>query len=481
MFTSEQRLRNLSPEQRAALRRELDAIDRGGATAPVLEKTLDQEIDEFVADLLARQEAQPQPARLGRDDRRRRVVITGLGMISPLGLTVEENWSNLLAGKSGISYVTQVDTSKYPTRIGGEVKNFDPAQYIDFKEARRMSRFSHFAVAATKMALADANFAITDEEAERVGIVLGTGIGGIIETEKACKTIAEKGGMRLSPFFLTMMMPNAAAYQASYTFGIKGYTATIVTACASGTQAIGEAAEVIRRGAADVMVTGGTEGAHCEVGLAGFAVMRAFSTRNDEPEKACRPFDLNRDGFVASEGCGILIIESLEHALQRGARIYAEVLGQSASGDAFNPAAPEPEGKGASCAMRWAIEDAELTPTDIDYINAHGTSTPIGDAIETLAIKRVFGDYAYQVPISSTKSMLGHAIGAAGSVEAIACVLTIRDQIIHPTITYETPDPACDLDYVPNVARPARVDCVLSNSFGLGGQNACLVLGKFRE
>jgi 3-oxoacyl-[acyl-carrier-protein] synthase II len=410
-----------------------------------------------------------------------RVVVTGLGAVTPLGLTIEEMWQGLIAGRSGITRVTQFDPSAYPTQIIGEVKGFQPGDYMNPKEAKRMARFSQFAVAATKMALEDAGLTINEENTEEVGVLLGNSVGAIDETEQACRIMLERGGMRLSPFFIVMMPPNLAAFQIAYTYGIKGYSSTISTACAAGTQAIGEAAEVIRRGKAKIIVTGGTEGGVCELALAVFCVGRAYSTRNDEPERACRPFDKDRDGFVGGEGAGIVILESLEHALERGARIYAEVLGYGASNDAYHLIAPDPEGLGAARAMCWALEDAGLEPGEVDYINAHGTGTPLGDVAETKAIKKVFGDHAYRVPISSSKSMIGHLWGAAGAVESIACILTIRDNVIHPTINLETPDPDCDLDYVPNVARKAQVDIAICNSFGLGGQNACAVFGRIKD
>ena len=408
-----------------------------------------------------------------------RVVVTGLGAITPLALSAEETWQGLIAGRSGIGRVTHFDASDYPTQILGEVKGFKPGDFMDHKNAKRMARFSQFAVAATKMALEDAGLVIDEENAEEVGVLLGNAIGAIDETEKTCRIMFERGGARISPFFVVMMPPNLAAFQVAYTYGIKGYSLTISTACASGTQAIGEAADVIRLGKARVMVAGGTEGGVCELALAVFCANRAYSTRNDEPERACRPFDKDRDGFVGGEGSGIVILESLEHALERGARIYAEVLGTGASNDAYHLIAPDPEGLGAARAVRWALEDAGVEPSEVDYINAHGTGTPLGDVSETLTIKKVFGDHAYRVPISSSKSMIGHLWGAAGAVESIACILTIRDNIIHPTINLETPDPDCDLDYVPNVARKAQVDIAICNSFGLGGQNACTVYGRY--
>ncbi len=410
------------------------------------------------------------------------VVVTGMGAITPLGLTIEETWQSLLEGRSGIGCFTQFDPSSCASQIGGEVKSFDPRDYMEAKDARRMARFSQFAVAATQMALADAQLGIDQDDAKGIGVILGTGIGGaLVETTKAQEIISAKGANRLSPFYMPSMLPNMAAYQVSNIYHIKGPSFTITTACAAGAQAIGEAFELIQRGAAQVMIAGGTEGSLCELGLAGFCAMHALSTRNDEPERASRPFDRDRDGFVISEGCGILVLESLPHALARGAHIHAEILGYGASSDALHPSAPDPTGEGAARAMTAALKEAGLSPEEVDYINAHATSTPLGDSAETAAIKRAFGDYAYKVPISATKSMTGHLLGAAGAIEAIASVLTIQQNMIHPTINYETPDPDCDLDYVPNLARAARVDTVLSNSFAFGGVNACLVLARYEE
>jgi 3-oxoacyl-[acyl-carrier-protein] synthase II len=456
-----------------------------GEVADVLTKTtVDRQIEDFLAEILKEEppmpEPEPQPLG-GEGGARRRVVITGMGAITCLGLNVPDFWQGLLAGRSGIGPITQFDASAYPCRISAEVKGFDPRQYIDFKEARRMARCSHFAVAAARQALDDARLTIPFANDGRVGVLLGTGVGGLPEAIEGIKTMQEKGGMRLSPFAGTAILPNMPTFHVANTLGAKGYNATVVTACAAGTQSVGEATEIIRRGSADVMLTGGTEAIICEMAIAVFCVMRALPTRNDEPTKASRPFDAQREGFVLGEGAGILVLEELSHALARGAPIYAEVLGQAANSDAYHVAAPDPEARGAILAMREALADAGITPEQVDYINAHGTGTPLNDAAETMAIKQVFGEYAYKVPVSSTKSMIGHAMGAAGALEAMVCALTIRDQIIHPTINYEFPDPACDLDYVPNQARPAVVDITLSNSFGLGSQNACLVLGRFRK
>jgi len=410
---------------------------------------------------------------------RRRVMVTGMGALTPLGLNVNDYWRGLIEGRSGIGRITLFDPTGYPCTIAGEVKGFEPQDFIGAKEARRMARFSQFAVAAAKMAFDDARLDPSAEEAERLGVLLGNGIGGLPDTEEGCRIMVAKGGMRMTPFFMPMVLPNMAASQVSLQFGLKGYSSTVITACAAATQAIGEAAEAIRRGALDVMVSGGTEGAITELGLAGFCVMRALSTRNDDPTKASRPFDAQRDGFVPSEGAGILILESLDHAQKRGATILAEVVGYGASADAFHIVAPDADGSGAVLAMKRALDEAGLSSSEVDYINAHGTSTPLNDATESLAIKRLFGDYAYKVPISSNKSMIGHLLGAAGGVEAIASVKTIMEGIIPPTSNYENADPACDLDYVPNVARRKEVRVVLSNSFGFGGQNACLVFRKF--
>ena len=410
---------------------------------------------------------------------RKRVVVTGLGAITPVGLSVDEYWRNLLAGVSGAGQIHQFDPAGYPCTISAEVKDFDPKNFMDYRESRRMARFSQFAVAAAREAIAHAQLNLDAEDRDRVGVLMGNGNGGLPNLEHEVRTIMTRGGDKVSPFLMPMELPNMAAAQVSLQFGLRGYNSTVITACAASSQSIGEAMEVIRRGAADVMVTGGTESGITEIALAGFSALRALSTRNDEPWRASRPFDADRDGFVAGEGAGMLVIESLQHALDRGAPILAEVTGYGASADAFHLVAPDEEGKGAARAMKLAIEDAGLAPTDIDYINAHGTSTPLNDATETLAIKRMFGEHAYRNPISPTKAMIGHLLGGAGGAEAVACIKTILDGKLHPTINLETPDPACDLDYVPNVARDHVVRAALSNSFGFGGQNACLVFQAF--
>ncbi|MFQ5879210.1 MAG: beta-ketoacyl-ACP synthase II [Dehalococcoidia bacterium] len=409
----------------------------------------------------------------------RRVVITGMGSITPLGNSVEEFWQGCVEGRSGIDHLTLFDASKYPVRIAGEIKEFDPQKYMDYKEARRMARFSQFAVAAARQAIEDAGLKVEGEDATRIGVVLGNGIGGLPEIEQGDRTVLSKGGMRLDPLWFPKVLPNMAAAQVSLTFGLKGYNGTMVTACAAATQAMGEAAELIRRGRADVMVAGGAEGGISELGLSGFAVMRAMSTQNADPQKASRPFDAKRDGFVAADGAAAFVFESLEHAQARGAPILCEVVGYAATADAYHLVAPCADGDGAARCMAGALADAGLGPEEVNYINAHGTSTPLNDVAETVAIKRVFGERAYQVPISATKSMIGHALGGAGALESIACIKTILSGIIHPTINYEYPDPECDLDYVPNVARRAEVTVVLKNSFGFGGQNACLVFKRF--
>ena len=412
---------------------------------------------------------------------RNRVVITGMGAITPLGQTPDAFWANLLAGKPGIGPMTLCDATDYPCRIAGEVRDFDPTQYIDGKEARRMARFSQLAVAAGLTAVESAGLDISQEDPYRVGVVLGNGNGGFPTLEDNCRVLAEKGGMRMTPFFFPMVLPNMAAANLSRYVGAHGYNSTATTACAASNQAIGQALDVIRRGSADVVLAGGTEAGISQLGLAGFAVMRALSTRNDEPEKASRPFDANRDGFVPSEGSAILVLESLEHAQKRNAAIIGEIVGFGCTSDAGHLVQPEETGASAAEAMKQALLDAGLGLDQVDYINAHGTSTPLNDALETVAIKRLFGDLAYKIPISSTKSMIGHSLGASGSLEAIACLKSINDGKVHPTINYQEVDPACDLDYVPNQARSLEVKVVLSNAFGFGGQNACLVFRRFEH
>ena len=410
---------------------------------------------------------------------RRRVVITGMGAVSPLGLSVEELWDGLTGGRSGVERITSIDTSNYPVKLAGEVKDFEPERYMERKEARRMARFSQLAVAASVEAAQQAGLTENAVDPERLGVILGNGYGGLPNSEDAMRTLIAKGGMRLDPFYMLKTLPNMAASHLTLRYGAKNQSSTIVTACAAATQAMGDAAGIIRRGDADVMITGGTEAGICELGMASFSVMKVLSTANDEPHKASRPFDAKRDGFISSEGAGIFVLEELGHARARGATILAELIGAAATADAYHIVAPCADGDGASRCMRRALEDAGVGPEEIDYINAHGTSTPLNDAAETAGIKTALGEHAYQIPISSSKSMLGHALGASGALESIACVRTIQTGVIHPTINYEYPDPNCDLDYVPNIARHVEVRTVLKNSFGFGGQNACLVFRRY--
>ncbi|KAB3535200.1 beta-ketoacyl-ACP synthase II [Alkaliphilus pronyensis] len=410
----------------------------------------------------------------------RRVVITGIGSITPIGNTVEEYWNSLLSGVSGIDYITKFDTSDYPTRIAAEVKGFNPEEHIDKKEARKMDRFTQFAVAASLMAMKDAGLKIEDIVAEKFGVILGSGIGGIETLENQHQRLMEKGVKRISPFFIPMMISNIGAGHVSMCLGAKGPNTTIVTACASSTNAIGEAYRVIKGGSADVMITGGMEASITPLSIAGFCSMKAMSTHNEAPKKASRPFDLNRDGFVMGEGSGILMLEELDHALKRGAKIYAEVVGYGMSADAYHITAPSPEGEGAARSMELALSDADIPYQSIDYINAHGTSTPYNDKFETMAIKSVFKEHAKDISISSTKSMTGHLLGAAGGIEAIACVLAIKEDVIPPTINLENPDPECDLDYTANKAKKREVNYALSNSLGFGGHNATIIIKKYR-
>ena len=411
---------------------------------------------------------------------RPRVVITGMGALTPLGLTVEDSWEGLLAGRSGIDRVASVDLSECSSQIGGELKDFRPRDYLGAKGARRMARFSQLAVIAARMALEDADLSLTDEEKANAGVVVGTAIGGtVVETEVARQRMDRRGFMRVSPFHLTAMPPNMAAFHIAEATDFRGHNSTTVTACAAGAQAIGDAVEVIRGRRAEVVLSGGSEATLGPLAFASFAVMNALSTRNDDPGAASRPFDAERDGFVMSEGAAIFVLESLEHAVQRGASIYAEIVGYAANSDGYHTIAPQPEASGPIRAMRQALDDADLGPDVVDVINAHGTATPLGDVAETKAIKAVFGERAYDVPVTANKSMLGHGLGAAGALEMISCVLAIRDNQIPPTINLEHADPECDLDYVPNMARAAQVDIVLKNSFGMGNQNACLVVKRY--
>jgi 3-oxoacyl-[acyl-carrier-protein] synthase II len=410
-----------------------------------------------------------------------RVVITGMGAITPLGNDVETFWRNVVAGRSGVGPITLFDASAMKTRIAAEVKGFDPEAWFGRKEARRMDRYAQFALAATQQALQDARLDPAHVDRERVGVILGTGIGGIGALVQGVETLMTRGPDRISPFMVPMMLADTAPGLIAIAYGFRGPNMAVVTACASGTNAIGEAMHLIRRGDADVVIAGGAEAAILPVAVAAFNVMGTISTRNEEPERASRPFDRTRDGFVMGEGAGILILERLEHARARGARIYAEVVGYGTSADAYHITAPLENGEGAALAMRRALADASLSPREIDYINAHGTGTPLNDKSETQAIKAVFGEAAYDVPISSTKSMIGHLLGAAGAVEAIVCIRAITDGVIPPTINYEHPDPECDLDYVPNVARRKPVRTAMSNSFGFGGHNACVIFRRYED
>jgi 3-oxoacyl-[acyl-carrier-protein] synthase II len=409
----------------------------------------------------------------------KRVVITGMGVVTALGQDLDTFWGNLTSGKSGVSLIENFDVSEYPTRIAAEVKDFKIEDYVDRKESRRMDRFVQFAVAGALNALKDANLNLKeDTDPERVGVSVGSGIGGLNTWEEQHRILLEKGPKRVSPFFIPMMIANMASGHISMVTGAKGPNSTAVTACATGTHSIGDSFKMIQRGDADVMICGGAEATITPIGVAGFCALRAMSTRNDEPHLASRPFDTDRDGFVMGEGSGVLILESLEHAEQRGARIYAEVIGYGMSGDAYHMTDPDPDGA-ARCMVK-AIKDAGIAPDEINYINAHGTSTPVGDKSETTAIKKAFGDHAYKVAVSSTKSMTGHLLGAAGGVEAVICGLTISNSLIAPTINLVNQDPECDLDYVPNHARQAKVDIAMSNSFGFGGHNATIIMKRFQ-
>lgn len=410
---------------------------------------------------------------------KRRVVITGLGVISPLGNDVGSFWQALLAGKSGIGPITTFDSSAFDSQIAGEVKGFDPLKYMDSKEAKRMEKFAQYAVAASKQAVSDAKLDLSRENTERIGVLIGCGIGSLRIVEQEYKTYLEKGPSRITPFMIPLMIVNEAAGQVSILLGLKGPNSCVTTACASGSNAIGDAFRIVQYGDADIMISGGTESSITHLGVGGFCSLKALSRKNDTPEKASRPFDKLRDGFVMGEGAGVVVLEELEHALRRNATIYAEMAGYGMSADAYHMTAPDSSGSGAHRAMRAALSDAGLKPEEIDYINAHGTSTALNDKIESLAIKNTFGAYAHKVAISSTKSMTGHLLGAAGGVEFVVCCLSIRDSVAHPTINQEVPDPECDLDYVPNISRKMKINTALSNSLGFGGHNATLIAKKF--
>ena len=408
-----------------------------------------------------------------------RAVITGLGVISPVGNNLDEFWNNLIEGKSGIGLLTRFDTTDLPTKVAAEVKNFEPTDWINKKESRHMDRFAQFAIAAAKMALQDSGLDLEKVDKERAGVVMGCGIGGVTTFEEQKEVLMSKGSGRVTPFFVPMLISNMAAGHLSIEFGLQGSSMTIATACASATNAIGEALRIIQRGEADVVLCGGTEAPITSLAFAGFCAAKTMSTEKENPEQASRPFDKRRSGFVMGEGAGVLVLESLEHAEARGAHIYAELAGYGSTSDAYHITSPVPGGAGAARAMRLALKDAEVSVEDVDYINAHGTSTGPNDLVETSAIKTVFGDYAWKLAISSTKSMTGHLMGAAGAIEAIICAMSIERGAIPPTTNYGEPDPECDLDYVPNIARKQEVNVAMSNSLGFGGHNATVVLKKF--
>lgn len=412
---------------------------------------------------------------------KQRVVITGLGLVTPVGIGVKASWDALLEGRSGIDTITTFDSSDLSVHIAGEVKGFDPLNYIEPKEVKKMDKFIHFAVAASSMAVEDSALKVTEENAERVGVIVGSGMGGLPAIEHYHKAYLEKGYRKITPFFIPMLIVNLAAGQVSIRVGAKGPNTAISTACASGSHAIGDAFRLIQRGDADAMIAGGTESVITPLAIGGFAVMKALSTRNEEPERASRPFDRDRDGFIMGEGSGIMVLESLETAKKRGAKIYAEIIGYGMSSDAYHITSPSPGGEGPALCMSKSLKDAGIQPELVDYINAHGTSTKYGDEIETAAIKKVFGAHAYKLCVSSTKSMTGHLLGAAGGIEAVMTVLSIHNNMVPPTINLENPDTDCDLDYVPNKARARNVDYAISNSFGFGGTNACLLFKRYNE
>jgi len=409
----------------------------------------------------------------------RRVVITGCGVISPIGIGIEDFWNSLASGKSGVSRVSSFDASQFSTQICAEVKNFEPEKYIDKKKIRKMDRFTQLAFAAAKIAIEDAKLDIKREDPFRVGVIVGSGIGGIATVAQEHRTLLEKGPRRVSPFMIPMLITNIAAGEIAIAYNIQGPNYSLSSACATSNHTVGDALRLICYGDADVIIAGGSEAAITPLGLAGFCAAKALSTRNDDPEHASRPFDKDRDGFVMGEGAGIVILESLDHALSRGASIRAELIGYGATDDAYHITAPSPDGESAARAMSNALADGGVKPEEVDYINAHGTSTPLNDNVETLAIKKVFGDYAYKIPVSSNKSMIGHLLGAAGVIELIATILSMEKEMIPPTINYEFPDSECDLDYVPNKARPKKINVALSNSLGFGGHNATLVVRKY--
>jgi 3-oxoacyl-[acyl-carrier-protein] synthase II len=409
----------------------------------------------------------------------RRVVVTGVGLVNPLGIGIDPVWAKVCEGVSGVGPITKFDTTDFETKIAAEVKGFRSEDFLAPKDIKKMDIFIHYALAATRIAMDDAGLKVAENNADRVGVIVGTGLGGLSTIEKYHKVLLERGPQRITPFFIPMLIANEASGQIAIEYGVKGPNLCVVTACATGAHSIGEACRSIQHGDADAMIAGGVEATITPLAVGGFNAMKALSTRNAEPERASRPFERDRDGFVMGEGGAVQILEELEHARQRGARIYGELVGYGYTGDAYHLAAPDPDGEGAARCMQMALRDAQLSPAEVDYINAHGTSTELNDITETVAIKRVFGDHARKLPVSSTKSVTGHLLGAAGSTEAVFSVLAIRDNIIPPTINYENPDPRCDLDYVPNTAREAAIKVVLSNAFGFGGTNATLIFKRF--
>lgn len=471
----------IQPMSRAALRLRLQQLVQPGTSETEIETQIDELLEEILHDDQLIDDAistQPVPAWAEARDEDSRIVVTGMGVLSPLGIGLDSFWNGLAEGRSGVGPITLCDSGESPSRIAGEVRGFDPREYLEAKEARRISRASQFAVAAARMALADSGLVVTDENRHDIGALIANGSSSPPDTELAARTLIERGFGKVNPFYITGSLPNMPSCQVAIQLGLLGYNTAIATACAASSQAIGEAAEVLRRGDATVMLAGGTEAPICQLTLASFCAIRALSTRNAEPARASRPFDAGRDGFVLGEGAGVLVLERLGDARRRGARIYAEIIGYASTCDAYHVTAPHPEGDGAARAISRALQRAKITAQQIDYINAHATSTPAGDVAETMAIKRAFGEYANSVPISSTKSMTGHLTSAAGAIEAAATIMALQHGLIPPTINLETPDPACDLDYVPNQARPAALQIAMSNSFGFGGINGVLVFAK---
>ncbi|GAB4126021.1 MAG: beta-ketoacyl-ACP synthase II [Roseiflexaceae bacterium] len=462
--------------RRAYLRaRLLELATTHGSSLDLLGEQIDELLEEAFDEQLI---PAPLPAFASERPEDQRIVVTGMGVLTPLGIGVEPFWEGLAAGRSGVGPITLCDPGDSPTQIAGEVPGFDPRQFLDAKEARRLTRASQFAVAAARMAIADAKLTIDPTNRDEIGVLVGNGTTAPPDTEAAMRTLVDRGISRVSPFYIASALPNMPASQVAIQLGIRGYNTTIATACAASAQAIGEAAEIIRRGDASVMLAGGTEAPICQLTLASFGALRALSTNNSSPTTASRPFDATRDGFVLGEGAGMLVLERLSDARRRGARIYAEIIGYGSTCDAHHVTAPPEDGDGAARAMILALHQAQIGPQQIDYINAHATSTPVGDVAETRAIKHVFGEYASSVPVSSTKSMIGHLTSAAGAVEAAATIMALRQGVIPPTINLSTPDPACDLDYVPNQARSANLQIAMSNSFGFGGVNAVLIFRR---